>query len=55
MIVAPLPRLPPAVGVKAKVAVALTLPATRSRAGIEKEDRVAAPPMTPDGVAVERV
>ena len=51
----PLARLPPAVGVKPKVAVTLLLPATRSRAGIEKEGLVTAPPMSPDGVAVERV
>ncbi len=49
MIVAPLARLPPTAGVKAKVAVELTLPATRSRAGIEKEEKVTAPPIT--GVA----
>ncbi len=48
-------RAPPALAVNPKVTGTAVLPATRSAAGITKDEEVTAPPMIPDATATERV
>ena len=46
-------KAPPTVGVNENVAAADVLPATRSAAAIEKDERTGRPPMTPEGRATD--